>query len=139
MRIEHRIEIDAPPSRVWELTIDVETWPQHTPTMESVERLDTEPLAVGSQARIKQPGQRAKVWSVTQLDREKTFAWSTRSLGTTMTGIHGLQPAAGRTVNTLAVEIVGGLAPLIGRLLRRPILSAITKENEGFKTAAEAL
>jgi hypothetical protein len=55
MRIEHSIEIDAPVERVWGLTIDVESWPGFTPTMESVERLNSEPLAVGSRVRVKQP------------------------------------------------------------------------------------
>ena len=144
MRIENSIEIEAPASRVWELTLDVESWPRLTPTMDSltptmdsVERLDAGPLGVGSRARIKQPGQAAKVWTVTRLDQEKAFAWSAPTMGTTMTALHDLEQTNGRTVNTLTVEIEGGLAPLIGRLLRRPILAAITKENQGFKTAAE--
>ncbi len=138
MRIEHTIEIDAPVSRVWEVTLDVESWPRYTPTINSVELLDTGPLTVGSGARIKQPGQTAKVWTVTRLDDERTFAWSTRALGTTMTGIHEMRPCNGGTVNVLAVEIRGRFAPLVGGLLRRPMLSAITKENQGFKAAAEA-
>ncbi len=138
MRIEHEIEINAPVARVWGLTIDVESWPEMSPTMESVKRLDTGPLSVGSQALIQQPGQRATVWTVTRLDHEKSFVWSTRSLGMTMTGIHRLRPVGRSTVNTLVVEIEGGLAPMIGRLLRRPILGAISAENEGFKKAAES-
>ncbi|MDJ0925442.1 MAG: SRPBCC family protein [Acidimicrobiia bacterium] len=137
MRIEHEIEIEAPVATVWALTLDVESWPQMSPTMDSVERLDEGPIAVGSQARIKQPGQGVKVWTVTQLDHEKTFAWSTRSLGMTMTGIHRLRSVDQTTVNTLVVDIAGGPAPVVGRLLRRPILEAITAENEGFKKAAE--
>ena len=139
MRIEHEIEIAASLATVWDLTMDVESWPQMSPTMDSVDRLETGPLSVGSQARIKQPGQGVKVWTVTQLDHEKTFAWSTRSLGMTMTGIHNLRSVGQRTVNTLVVEIEGGLAPVVGRMLRRPILAAITAENEGFKTAAEGI
>jgi uncharacterized membrane protein len=139
MRIEHEIEIEAPVATVWEVTLDVESWPQMSPTMDSVKRLDTGPLSVGSQARVKQPGQRAKVWTVTQIDHEKTFAWSTQSLGMTMTGIHSLRSTGQRTVNTLVVEIEGGLALIVGRLLRRPILAAITAENEGFKATAEEL
>ena len=57
MRIEDSIDIAAPVERVWELTMDVESWPQLTPTITSVKRLDHGPLAVGSAARIKQPAQ----------------------------------------------------------------------------------
>jgi uncharacterized membrane protein len=139
MRIEHTIEIDAPVERVWEVTLDVESWPEHTPTIESIERLDDGPVTIGSQARIKQPGQRAKVWTVSALDSEKRFAWSTKAFGTKMTGDHLLEATdEGTTRNTLAIEMHGGLAPVVGALLRRPILAAITKENEGVKSAAEA-
>ncbi len=138
MRIEHRLEIEAGVDTVWELTLDVESWPNLTSTMESVERLDTGPLKVGSKARVKQPGQAAKVWTVTQLDDRETFAWSTKWLGMTMTGIHRLRGSNDRTINILAVEIEGGPTWLLGGLLRRPILSSIAQENEGFKTVAEA-
>ena len=105
--------------------------------MTSVERLDDGPLAVGSQARIKQPAQGAKTWTVTALEPRKHFAWTTRAIGTRMTGGHHLEESANGTTNTLTIDIEGALAPLVGLLLRLPIKSAIKKENEGFKTAAE--
>lgn len=138
MRVEHTIDIAASPERVWKLTLDVESWPQYTPTMDSVERLDNEPLSIGSKAKIKQPGQRSKVWTVSQLDDTASFAWQTQALGMTMTGGHHLSPSGDGTSQTLVVELSGPLAPVLGPLLRRPILGAITKENEGFKSAAEA-
>ena len=138
MRIEHTIDIEASAEKVWELTLDVEAWPEHTPTMDSIERLDNGPLAIGSQAIIKQPGQRPKVWTVSRLDDESAFAWSTRALGMTMTGGHYLTATEAGITQTLAIDLAGPLAPVLGPLLRRPILSAITKENEGFKSAAEA-
>ena len=137
MRIEHELEIDAPVEKVWDLTLDIESWPQITPTVDSVERLDTGPLTVGSQAQLKQPAQRKKVWTVTRLDDRRAFAWSARVLGTTMTGAHELRAENGTTVNTLTIEVEGALAPIVGGLLRRPLLGAITRENEAFKKAAE--
>lgn len=137
MRIEHRIDIEAPAEKVWELTTDVEQWPELTASVTSIERLDRGPLALGSQARIKQPAQSAKVWTVTELRPSERFAWSTRWLGMRMTGTHDLAAADGTTVNTLGVELEGALAPLLGLLLRLPIGRALAQENEGFKLAAE--
>ncbi len=137
MRIQHSIDIDAPTERVWALTIDVETWPTLTPTITSVERLDAGAMAVGSQARIKQPAQGAKIWTVTRLEPGRHFEWVTRLMGTTMTGRHELSPRDTGTRNTLTVDIEGLLAPVLGLLLRAPIYNAIAKENEGFKRAAE--
>ena len=138
MKIEHTIVIDASPRRVWDITLDVESWPRYTPTVDSVERLDNGPMTIGSRARIKQPGQRAKVWTVSRLEDQKAFAWGTRAFGMAMTGGHYLTANGAGTIQTLAIELDGTLAPFLGPLLRRPILSAITKENEGFKSAAEA-
>ena len=138
MRVEHSIEIDAPAQRVWNITLDVESWPHHTPTIESIERLDAGPLTIGSRARVKQPGQGAKVWTVSQLDPEKRFAWWTKTLGTTMTGIHLVDGSDAGTTSTLAIEIDGPLAPIVGAVVRRPVLAAITRENQGIKQAAEA-
>lgn len=136
MRIEHSIEIDAPIERVWELTLDVEAWPEHSPSMTSVELLD-DGLLVGSRARVKQPARGAKVWTVTALVPRKRFTWTTKSMGTVMTASHHLAETADGTTNTLTIDIEGALAPVIGFLLRRPIRGAITKENEGFKAWAE--
>jgi len=36
--------------------------------MTSVERLDDGPITLGSRARVKQPGQRPAVWTVTELE-----------------------------------------------------------------------
>lgn len=136
MRVQNIIDISAPIERVWDLTMDVETWPDITPTMTSVELLDT-PLQLGSDARIKQPGQRQRTWTVTELEPQRSFAWSTKMLGLSMTGAHHLEATDDGTRNTLIVDIEGSFAPIIGPLLKRPIAKAIAAENDGFREAAE--
>lgn len=137
MRIEHSIDIAAPIERVWDLTMDVESWPDHSPTFTSIERLEDGPLAVGSTARIKQPAQGAKVWTVTALEPRKHFGWAARAMGTQMTAGHHLAESEHGTRNTLSVDIEGRLAPIVGLLIRRPIRKAIEQENAGFKDWAE--
>ena len=108
-----------------------------TDSITSVERLEGGPLAVGSTARIKQPAQPIRTWTVTELEPTTRFAWGTKAMGMRMTGGHQLTPIEGGTRNTLTVDIEGALAPVLGLLMRGPIRKAITKENEGFKAAAE--
>ena len=138
MRVSDTIHIDTTIERAWELTLDVESWPDHTPTMTSVVRLDTAPLGLGSQARIKQPAQGEKVWTVTAFEPRSLFAWSAPVLGATMTATHTLAPTSEGVAQTLSVELTGRFSRLIGAVIRRPISTAIATENEGFKRVAES-
>jgi uncharacterized membrane protein len=140
MLINDTIEVAAPIEHVWALTIDVERWPQITPaTMRSVTLTSPGPLVVGSTARVKQPGQGAKLWTVTVLAEPHLFAWQTRMLGVTMTATHSLtDTGTQRTTNKLTIELTGRGSSLLGRVARRPITRTIAKENKAFKTTAEA-
>ncbi len=136
IRSEHHI--DAPVARVWELTIDVERWPELTSTVRSVERLDDGPFGLGSRARIVQPMQRPAVWTVTRFEPPHAFEWETTVLGARLVGTHHLEAEGEGCRNVLGVEIadtVVGRAVryLLGSMMRR----AIRTENEGFKAAAE--
>lgn len=140
MRIEHELVIKAPIERVWELTIGIESWPGITPTtITSVQRLDDGPLQTGSRTRLKQPGQRATIWTVTVVEPPHTFAWQARTLGVTMTATHTLTSSGpGTTTNRLAIDIDGPLALVLGGMFRRKIRQVLATENESFKATAES-
>lgn len=137
MRIEDRIDIAAAPDRVWALTCDVERWPSFVPTMSRIERLDDASLGVGSRARVKQPMQRAAVWTVTDFDHGRAFAWTARRLGLVFTGGHEVVPTAVGATNVLTLDVAGAAAPVLGRLLAPVLRRAIRRENLAFKTEAE--
>ena len=120
------------------MTLDVENWPAFTPTVTAVERREEGPLRVGSQVRLTQPGQPPRLWTVTALEPQRRFAWSTRLLGMVMTGVHELEPTESGTRSVLRVELNGWASFLFGAVVRRPIARAIAQENEGFRDAAEA-
>ena len=138
MTITYELVIDAPVEQVWALTVDVESWPTMTSTMTSVERLDDGPLRVGSTARIKQPGQPARVWTVTALEPNEVFAWETKAFGMRMVGGHRLESVANGCRNVLSVEMSGALSGVVQALLGRQFRKAIITENEGFRRTAEA-
>jgi uncharacterized membrane protein len=139
MRYEHEINIDAPVEVVWQLVTQVEDWPSFTPTMTRVERLDTGPIRVGSQARVDLPGQRTAVWTVTRLDPPSSFVWRTRVMGVTMTATHDLQAADGGCSSTLVIELSGLGASVLGRIAGSRIRRSIAEENRAFKRRAEAV
>jgi uncharacterized membrane protein len=128
--------IDAPPSRVWQLTTEVTDWPSFMPTVQSVTLLDPAPLRIGSTARIKQPGQTAAVWTVTELSPMHEFTWETRRMGLRMIGRHQLTPAGDGTRNTLSIEVTGRGSTLFAALFGATIARVIHEENAAFQKAA---
>ena len=138
--LENELVIDAPVAVVWQLTEDVEGWPATTPTITSIARLDNGPIRIGSTARVKQPGQRTAVWTVSAYRTNEEFAWGAKVFGVRMVGTHRLTPVGDdRCRNTLSIDMSGRGAKLLSRLVGKKILAAITTENQGFKQAAEAL
>lgn len=133
MKWTHSAPITAPADVVWQLTTDVESWPRYTSTMQSVHRLDEGPLRVGSSARIKQPGRRAAVWTVTRLEPGREFSWRTVKGRRTITGSHCVVPDGAACRNDLEVEIDGPLARLLGPFVRY----ALRTENAGFTAEAQ--
>jgi hypothetical protein len=139
MEITSALTIDASVERVWDLTLDLESWPEMTPTMTRVERLDSGPVVVGSRARVTQPKQRPTVWTVTRCEPRSCFEWTTKVAMVTMTASHHLEPTPdGRCRNTLGVAFSGVGAGLARRLLGGAVRHAIETENQGFRAAAEA-
>ena len=111
-------DIAAPPERVWAVIADVERWPEWTPTVTRLERLDRGPLAVGSRARIRQPKLLPAVWQVTEIVDGRTFTWVTRSPGVRVTATHGVEPIATGTRARLSLRFSGLFGPLVARLTR---------------------
>jgi len=136
MRFTSTTTIEAPVDVVWRLTADIEHWPEVTPTVTRVVRLDDGPLRVGSRARLKQPRQPEAVWTVTELDERRTFRWQTTRMGLTMVGSHELAEAGDGCRNTLTLDLVGLGAGLVGRLVGRWIASSIETENASFRNRA---
>ena len=138
MILTNTVDIEAPIERVWSLTEAIEQWPAITPTMTSIVRLDRGPLKVGSAARVKQPRQRARVWTVTRFDPNDTFAWQSRILGMPVIGTHSMASrGGGSTSNTLTLEMSGVVSRLMGRMLASTLRRALATENAGFKKHAE--
>lgn len=137
MRWTDTIDIDAPADIVWALTVDIESWPAYTPTMTSIRRLDPGPLRVRSRALVKQPRQRAAIWTVIDLAVGREFSWRSKRRALTMTGTHLLEPRAGGTRQTLSVHIEGPLSSLVGAAFGGLVRRSLQAENAGFKTEAE--
>ncbi len=139
MKLENVTHIKAPPDVVWSVTEDVERWPEWSPTMETIERLDAGPFDVGSTARIKQPGLPPAEWRVTELVRGERFSWETRVRGMRMIGTHEVLPIEDGTRSLLRIEITGFPVVLFWPLIFFSVKKSLERENAGLKTRCEKL
>jgi hypothetical protein len=139
MSVDDAILIEALPDVVWDVTLEVERWPEWTPTVTSVSRVGSGPLGPGSVVRIKQPLQPESEWTVTAFDPGRRFGWETRRPGLHMSATHELYPEGAGTRNVLRVEARGALALLLWPLLRPAMRRALAEENRGLKTRSETL
>lgn len=138
MTFSNEIEIGTPASVVWHLTLDIERWPELTSTVTAARRLDEGEVVVGSQAELRQPGMPRAVWTVTELEPERRFVWSTTIATVTFEGRHEIEPTDTGCRNQLFLEMSGPGSSLLTRLSRRRLEQALATENAGFKAAAES-
>jgi uncharacterized membrane protein len=139
MRFEATIEITAPAERVFDVYADVEHWPDWTPSVTSVHRLDPGPLRVGARARVRQPRLPVAVWEVTDLVPGRSFTWVARGPGLRTTGSHQVEPTEvpGRVRVVATLEQAGPLGAVVGLLSRRLTERYLQMEVRGIKAHCE--
>jgi len=132
-RFETSLDLAVSPARVWAVMGDIERWPEWTPSITSVQRLDDGSVGVGSRARVKQPKLPASVFEVTVWNPERGFDWVTRSPGLQGLGRHAIEPIANGSRVTLSVTFSGPLSPLAAFVLGGLTERYIRLEAEGLK------
>lgn len=135
----YRAEIFAAPDRVWDVLIDIERWPEWTPTVTRVARLDSGALAFGSRIRLWQPKLIPAVWKVTACDGQaRLFVWETSRPGVRVIGRHHAELASGgSTLLTLELAYRGILGPLIAMQFKHLNWDYLTREAQGLKARCE--
>lgn len=135
--LRQAVTIAAPPERVWELVVDVERWPEHIPTVDSVERLEPGPLVVGARTRLQQPRLPEAVWTVTELVEGTSFRWESASPGVKVVAAHLVEPHEEGSLLTLSVTVSGPLAS-VGWLMTKSLSQRyIATEAASIRAAAE--
>jgi uncharacterized membrane protein len=131
------VNIQAPPDRVAGVMLDVERWPDWTPTVTSVQRLDNGPLVAGSRARVRQPKLMPAVWQVTELEQQRGFTWVTNSPGLRITAGHYLEAQVSLCKVTLSLRFDGLLGTLAGRFYAKLTEQYLATEAKGLKAHCE--
>ncbi len=139
MRFETSVEVEATPEAVWRAVVDVVAWPEITASMRRVEWVTGDAVAVGSVARIKQPGLPASTWAVTAVVPGTSFTWESTAPGVRTVATHELAAAGpGRTTLVLGLAQSGPLAPLLGALVGARARRFVSMEAAGLKKKSEA-
>src|ERR1700732_5404853 len=81
-------DILAEPKTVFAVLCDVERWPNWTPTMTQVRRLESGTFGLGSRAEVQQPKLKPSVWAVSEFVPDRNFTWATGAPGVRMTAAH---------------------------------------------------
>jgi uncharacterized membrane protein len=137
MRHEVRVTIDAPAELVWQTVRTVEKWPEWTPTMTSVRRLDNGDLRVGSTAEVRQPNQPPRTWTVTELTPDRSFTWESSGAGLRLSADHVLSGADGAVEVLLTFTLSGPAGPIASLLAGRTIRRLVDTEGASLKAWCE--
>jgi uncharacterized membrane protein len=138
-RAQATTDIAAPASTVWSTWVDVERWPEWTASVRRMTVLDRGPLQVGSRVRVQQPRLPTVVWRVDTLEPDRTFVWSSRTIGVTTVASHEIEPTDGGHLRAvLTLDQTGWLAPVIGLLTRSLTRRYLDMEARGLKERCEA-
>ncbi|MGN9765529.1 SRPBCC family protein [Micromonospora sp. SD12] len=138
MRFEAGTEVAAEAGRVWAVLVDVERWPEWTPSVRRARRGESGPLAVGATARLEQPKLRPAVWRVTELAEGRSFSWVSGSPGVRTLGEHRVLPLpGGRSRVELAITQTGPLAGPVGWLYGDLMRRYLWLEADGLRRRCE--
>ncbi|WP_395693545.1 SRPBCC family protein [Nocardioides sp.] len=129
---ETRRHIDAPVEDVWPVIYDVERWPDWTPTINSVDRLDTGPFAIGSRAEVRQPRLPRARWEVTELVHGRHFTWVAKGPGMMTIARHEVVPDGSGALVTLSIEQTGPMGAVAALAWRRLTQRYIDLEAESL-------
>jgi hypothetical protein len=136
-------DVDASADHVFAVMTDVERWPEWTPTVTRVERLDGSslPLAIDSRLRVVQPKVPPAEWIVTALEAGRGFRMTSRSPGATVVANHWAEPLGDgqRSRVTLSVTFSGWLGQVIARMMRGLNERYLAEEAAGLKRRSEEM
>jgi hypothetical protein len=130
------IDIAAPAERVAAVMKDTDRWPEWTPTVNWIRRLDSGDFRVGSRAIISQPKFPPAFWKVTRIE-PLGFVWVSVAPGMRVVAHHYVEPGGPNSRATLSLEFHGLLGPWFGRMTAGINQRYLDLEANGLKNRSE--
>ena len=114
--VEKSVEIDAPPDAVWEVLVDVDSWPDWNPDVKSAS-LDGV-FEEGSRFKWKS-GPSTITSTIQRVHRPEIAGWTGTTLGARATHVWQLEPTAPGTRVTTRESMLGLVPRLFSGSMRR--------------------
>jgi uncharacterized protein YndB with AHSA1/START domain len=134
---EASLETSVSPADVWRVWSDVNHWPEWNPDMKE-SRLDG-PLQLGTTGMINTRSGGKHDVVVTHYEEGRSFELESTALPATKMAIRAtVNPSNGGSRITQAFEPRGLLAPIVGPMMKGPILKTFNSVLNGLKQKVEA-
>jgi uncharacterized membrane protein len=131
------VDIAAPADHVWAIMRDFERWPEWTPTVTSITRMNQGPIAPGAKLLIRQPKFPPAIWKLTEI-QGTSFVWVTTGPGVKVWARHFIEPDTMGSKVTLSLEFAGPLGGLLGSITSGLNERYLQLEANGLKQRSEA-
>lgn len=132
------IGIAAPPSRVWAVMADIESWPEWTDSVSKIETLEWATSGVGSRFRVVQPKLRPAEFTTTEWSPGTGFSWVSQAPGIRSIASHRIAPRGEEGSDVaLSLRFEGWLGPLVGLFAGGLVRRYMRMEAQGLKARAE--
>lgn len=131
------IDIDAPPSRVWDVMSDVEHWHEWTESIASITLLNPGPLGPGSRMQIRQPKLPPAEWTVLTVEPQRGFTTESTAPGIRVVARHSIEPTTAGSRVTLSIEYEGLIGALFSRMTSQLNERYLGLEALGLKARSE--
>ena len=131
------IDIAASADRVFEVMSDVERWHEWTPSVNSIKLQQPGPLATGGRALIRQPKFPPALWTITAIERGRSFTWISRAPGVRVIAHHTAVPTSTGSRATLSLRYEGIFGGLLAWMTEGITKRYLFMEAGGLKARSE--
>lgn len=131
-------DVAAPAQLVWDLLVDVASWPTWTDSMREVAPLSPGPLGPGARVRVRQPRLPSATYTVRTLEPGRSFSWESAVPGVLTRALHRVDPDGEGCRLTLALDWSGPLAAPVGLVYGRLTRTYLRWEVQGLQRLAES-
>lgn len=139
MKLARTIHIEALPERVWGVMIDIDRWPEWTPSTKQARREDEGAFRLGSSATLEIRGAPTARWTVVGFEEGRAFRWrSAPRFGPPVEASHVVEPAGSGANVTLTIEPRGIAGAIFSPLIVLLAKSNVEAEAAGLKRRCEA-